>query len=95
MNLNASTYMQKKQGMLAGEQTMTELYKQTGIDISNQHAKFNFDQAKSWDSTERFTNVATTWINSISYAVGQFAGSASDLKPAGFLNPSRNRAGFR
>jgi hypothetical protein len=25
---------------------MTELYKQTGIDISNQHAKFNFDQAK-------------------------------------------------
>lgn len=95
MNLNASTYMQKKQGMLASEQTMTELYKQTGIDISNQHAKFNFDQAKSWDSTERFTNVATTWINSISYAVGQFTGSASDLKQAGFLNPSRNRAGFR
>lgn len=95
MNLNASTYMQKKQGMLAGEQTMTELYKQTGIDISNQHAKFNFDQAKSWDSTERFTNVATTWINSISSAVGQFAGSASNLKQAGFLNPLRNRAGFR
>ena len=95
MNLNASTYMQKKQGMLAGEQTMTELYKQTGIDISNQHAKFNFDQAKSWDSTERFTNVATTWINSISCAVGQLAGSASNLKQAGFLNPSRNRAGFR
>lgn len=95
MNLNASTYMQKKQGMLASEQTMTELYKQTGIDISNQHAKFNFDQAKDWDSTERFTNVATTWINSISNAVGQFTGSASDLKQAGFLSPSRNRAGFR
>lgn len=95
MNLNASTYMQKKQGMLASEQTMTELYKQTGIDISNQHAKFNFDQAKDWDSTERFTNVATTWINSISYAVGQFTGSASNLKQAGFLNSSRNRAGFR
>jgi len=95
MNLNASTYMQKKQGLLASEQTMTELYKQTGIDISNQHAKFNFDQAKDWDSTERFTNVATTWINSISSAVGQFTGSASDLKQAGFLNPSRNRAGFR
>ena len=28
MNLNASTYMQKKQGILASEQTMTELYKQ-------------------------------------------------------------------
>ena len=42
MNLNASTYMMKKQGLLASEQTMTELYKQTGIDISNQHAKFNF-----------------------------------------------------
>ena len=95
MNLNASTYMQKKQGLLAGEQTMTELYKQTGIDISNQHAKFNFDQAKNWDSTERFTNVATTWINSISNAVGQFAGSASNLKQAGFLSPSRNKAGFR
>lgn len=95
MNLNASTYMQKKQGILASEQTMTELYKQTGIDISNQHAKFNFDQAKNWDSTERFTNVATTWINTISYAVGQFTGSASNLKQAGFLNPSRNRAGFR
>lgn len=95
MNLNASTYMQKKQGMLASEQTMTELYKQTGIDISNQHAKFNFDQAKNWDSTERFTNVATTWINSISSAVGQFAGSASSLKQAGFIKTPMNRAGFR
>lgn len=95
MNLNASTYMQKKQGMLASEQTMTELYKQTGIDISNQHAKFNFDQAKNWDSTERFTNVATTWINSISYAVGQFSGSASQLKTAGFIKTPISRAGFR
>ena len=95
MNLNASTYMQKKQGMLTSEQTITELYKQTGIDISNQHAKFNFEQAKNWDSTERFTNVATTWINSISNAVGQFSGAASDLKQAGFLSPSRNKAGFR
>lgn len=95
MNLNASTYMLKKQGMLASEQTITELYKQTGIDISNQHAKFNFDQAKDWDSTERFTNVATTWINSISSAVGQFAGSASQLKAAGFIRTPMNRAGFR
>ncbi len=95
MNLNASTYMQKKQGMLASEQTVTELYKQTGIDISNQHAKFNFDQAKSWDSTERFTNVATTWINSISSAIGQLSGSASDLKQAGFIKMPMNRAGFR
>lgn len=95
MNLNASTYMQKKQGLLASEQTMTELYKQTGIDISNQHAKFNFDQAKTWDSTERFTNVATTWINTISYAVGQFSGSASNLKQAGFIKTPMNRAGFR
>ena len=95
MNLNASTYMLKKQGMLASEQTMTELYKQTGIDISNQHAKFNFDQAKNWDSTERFTNVATTWINSISSAIGQVAGSASQLKAAGFIRTPMNRAGFR
>ena len=70
--------------MLASEQTMTELYKQTGIDISNQHAKFNFDQAKSWDSTERFTNVATTWINSVSFAVGQFAGATTSLQKGGF-----------
>lgn len=94
MNLNASSYMMKKQGLLASEQTMTELYKQTGIDISNQHAKFNFDQAKDWDTTERFTNVATTWINSISSAVGQFAGAASDLKQAGFLKTPRSRVGF-
>lgn len=95
MNLNASTYMQKKQGMLAGEQTMTELYKQTGIDISNQHAKFNFDQAKSWDSTERFTNVATTWINSVSFAVGQFAGATTSLQKGGFLGKSMSPIGFR
>ena len=95
MNLNASTYMQKKQGMLASEQTITELYKQTGIDISNQHAKFNFDQAKNWDSTERFTNVSTTWINSISSAIGQLSGSASQLKAAGFIRTPMNRAGFR
>lgn len=95
MNLNASTYMQKKQGILAGEQTMTELYKQTGIDISNQHAKFNFDQAKSWDSTERFTNVATTWINSVSFAVGQFAGATTSLQKGGFLGKSMSPIGFR
>lgn len=95
MNLNASTYMQKKQGMLASEQTMTELYKQTGIDISNQHAKFNFDQAKNWDSTERFTNVATTWINSVSFAVGQFAGATTSLQKGGFLGKSMSPIGFR
>ena len=95
MNLNASTYMQKKQGILASEQTMTELYKQTGIDISNQHAKFNFDQAKNWDSTERFTNVATTWINSVSFAVGQFAGATTSLQKGGFLGKSMSPIGFR
>ena len=95
MNLNASTYMQKKQGLLAGEQTMTELYKQTGIDISNQHAKFNFDQAKNWDSTERATNVATTWINSISYAVGQFCGATTSLQKGGFLGKTMSPTGFR
>lgn len=95
MNLNASTYMMKKQGLLASEQTMTELYKQTGIDISNQHAKFNFDQAKSWDSTERFTNVATTWINSLSFAVGQFAGATTSLQKGGFLGKSMSPIGFR
>lgn len=95
MNLNASTYMMKKQGLLAGEQTMTELYKQTGIDISNQHAKFNFDQAKSWDSTERFTNVATTWINSVSFAVGQFAGATTSLQKGGFLGKTMSPIGYR
>lgn len=95
MNLNASTYMQKKQGMLAGEQTMTELYRQTGIDISNQHAKFNFDQAKDWDNTERMTNVATTWINSVSFAVGQFAGATTSLQKGGFLGKSMSPIGFR
>ena len=95
MNLNASTYMMKKQGLLASEQTMTELYKQTGIDISNQHAKFNFDQAKTWDSTERFTNVATTWINSLSFAVGQFAGATTSLMKGGFLGKSMSPIGFR
>lgn len=95
MNLNASTYMMKKQGLLASEQTMTELYKQTGIDISNQHAKFNFDQAKDWDSTERFTNVATTWINSLSFAVGQFAGATTSLQKGGFLGKSMSPIGFR
>ena len=95
MNLNASTYMMKKQGLLAGEQTMTELYKQTGIDISNQHAKFNFDQAKDWESTERFTNVATTWINSLSFAVGQFAGATTSLQKGCFLGKSMSPIGFR
>lgn len=95
MNLNASTYMMKKQGLLASEQTMTELFKQTGIDISNQEAIFNFQQAKDWDSTERFTNVATTWINSLSFAVGQFAGATTSLQKGGFLGKSMSPIGFR
>lgn len=95
MNLNASTYMMKKQGLLASEQTMTELFKQTGIDISNQQAIFNFNQAKDWDTTERFTNVATTWINSLSFAVGQFAGATTSLQKGGFLGKSMSPIGFR
>lgn len=95
MNLNASTYMMKKQGLLASGQAMTELYKQTGIDISNQHAKFNFDQAKDWDTTERFTNVATTWVNSLSFAVGQFAGATTSLQKGGFLGKSMSPIGYR
>lgn len=94
-NLNASTYMMTKQGLLAKEQTMTELYRQTGIDISNQHAKFNFDQAKDWDTTERFTNVATTWINCLSFAVSQFAGATTSLQKGGFLGKTMSPIGFR
>lgn len=94
-NLNASTYMMKKQGLLSSEQTMTELYKQTGIDISNQHAKFNFNQAKDWDTTERFTNVATTWINSLSYAVSQFSGATVSLQKGGFFGKTMSPIGFR
>lgn len=94
-NLGADTYMKNKQGLLSKEQVLTEFYKQTGIDIGNQHAKFNFDQAKTWDSTERMTNVATTWINSLSYAFSQFTGGMSNLQKSGFLGKSMNPIGFR
>lgn len=93
-NLGADTYMKNKQGLLTKEQTLTELYRQTGIDISNQHAKFNFDQAKDWDSTERFTNVATRWIDSVSYAFGQITGGVGSMSKAGILDKPRNRVGF-
>lgn len=94
-NLGADTYMKNKQGLLTKEQALTELYKQTGIDIGNQHAKFNFDQAKNWDTTERMTNVSTTWINSLSYAFGQFTGGMTNLNKSGFLGKSMNPIGFR
>lgn len=93
-NLGADTYLKNKQGLLTKEQTLTELYKQTGIDISNQHAKFNFDQAKDWDTTERFTNVATRWIDSVSYAFGQITGGVGSMTKAGILQKPRNRVGF-
>lgn len=93
-NLGADTYMKNKQGLLTKEQTLTELYRQTGIDISNQHAKFNFDQAKDWDTTERFTNVATRWIDSVSYAFGQITGGVGSMSKAGILDKPRNRVGF-
>lgn len=93
-NLGADTYMKNKQGLLTKEQTLTELYRQTGIDISNQHAKFNFDQAKDWDTTERFTNVATRWIDSVSYAFGQITGGVGSMSKAGILDKPRNRIGF-
>lgn len=93
-NLGADTYMKNKQGLLTKEQTLTELYRQTGIDISNQHARFNFDQAKDWDTTERFTNVATRWIDSVSYAFGQITGGVGSMSKAGILDKPRNRVGF-
>lgn len=93
-NLGADTYLKNKQGLLTKEQTLTELYKQTGIDIGNQHAKFNFDQAKDWDTTERFTNVATRWIDSVSYAFGQITGGVGSMSKAGILQKPRNRVGF-
>ncbi len=65
LNLNASTYATKQQGKLTAEQIITELYKQTGIDISNQQMKLNLDSDKTYKDVERSVGIATEILNSL------------------------------
>ena len=69
LNLNASTYATKQQGKLTAEQITTELYRQTGIDISNQQMKLNLDSDKTYKDVERSVGIATEILNSLSYFI--------------------------
>lgn len=55
----------KYQGALTKEQTVTEVYKQLGIDVTVKGAQFNLDQSHSYDDAERTTRIATQWISSL------------------------------
>lgn len=95
LNLNASTYALKQQGKLTAEQITTELYRQAGIDISNQQMKLNLDSDTTYKDIERTVGIATEILNSLSYSVSSILGSASQAKGAGFFGKSMSPIGFR
>lgn len=95
LNLNASTYATKQQGKLTAEQITTELYRQTGIDISNQQMKLNLDSDETYKDVERSVGIATEILNSLSYFVSSILGGASQAKGAGFFGKSMSPIGFR
>lgn len=95
LNLNAGTYAAKQQGKLIGEQIVTELYKQTGIDITNQQLKLNLESDETFKDIERTVGIATEILNSLSYSVSCILGGASQAKGAGFFGKSMSPIGFR
>lgn len=68
LNLNASAYLQ-------GRQAKNEIKKGMILDVGYEEAKFNFDQAKDFDSASRVADIASKWMSGIGAAVGSFAGA--------------------
>lgn len=68
LNLNASAYLQ-------GRQAENEIMKGLILDVGYEEAKFNFDQAKDFDSASRTADIASKWMSGIGAAVGSFAGA--------------------
>ena len=95
LHLNASTYALKQQGKLTSEQITTELYKQEGIDISNQQMKLNLESDKTFKDIERSVGIATGILNSLSYSVSSILGGASQAKGAGFFGKTMSPIGYR
>lgn len=75
MNLNASTYLQ-------GRQAENEIIKGMILDVNYDEAKFNFDQAKDFDSASRVADIAAKWMSGLGAAVGSFAGAFVGLRGA-------------
>lgn len=86
LNLNASAYLQ-------GRQAENEIVKGMILDVGYDEAKFNFDQAKEFDSAYRTADIAAKWMSGIGMAVGSFAGALVGVK--GITSLPKVVKGFR
>lgn len=86
LNLNASAYLQ-------GRQAENEIVKGMILDVGYDEAKFNFDQAKEFDSASRTADIAAKWMSGIGTAVGSFAGALVGVK--GITSIPKVVKGFR
>ena len=86
LNLNASAYLQ-------GRQAENEIVKGMILDVGYDEAKFNFDQAKDFDSASRTADIAAKWMSGIGTAVGSFAGALVGVK--GITSIPKVVKGFR
>lgn len=86
LNLNASAYLQ-------GRQAENEIVKGMILDVGYEEAKFNFDQAKEFDSASRTADIAAKWMSGIGTAVGSFAGALVGVK--GITSIPKVVKGFR
>lgn len=65
LNLNSDSMLKTKNAVKSMHESENLVRIGLGIDIQNDLTKFNFDQAKNFDSMERHTNIATKWINTL------------------------------
>lgn len=86
LNLNADT---RYKIQLRRNESLREL----GIEINNDFASFNFDQAKKWSDKQNSADVANKWMTGIGIALGGFSSAVKGVVSAAMPSPVKI-AGF-
>lgn len=82
LNVDSKLKIQQRKNLLS---------EQIGIEVANDQATFNFDQAKKWSDKQNRAEIANKWMTGIGIALGGFSSAiksvlsgASPVKIAGF-----------
>lgn len=86
LNLNADSRLKIQQRRNASLQEL-------GIEINNEFASFNFDQAKKWSDKQNRAEVANKWMTGIGLALGGFSSAVKGVVSAAVPGPVKV-AGF-
>ena len=70
LNVNSKLQIQQRKNLVS---------EQIGIEVSNDQATFNFDQAKKWSDKQNRAEVANKWMTGIGLALGGFSSAIKSV----------------